>query len=324
MAADMSMMAVVVTTMLMQASAFMPLQRPCGLAVAGRAFGAPGGTRLPWTCTRRQECGAALRPSRALSGDRRQVRGHFAGCLRMAAPGASQDDHARAHETNPVEAGERGGAQEGLPAESGLLEIDGNHASTAEDSDQLFFSGTAFEFALGGVALWLGKQLDSSALGVGFDLSPASIALGLVWTIVPCAFVYSIKLLDLEELKEIEAITRDFSRRLFVGRSDLGLALFCFGAGFGEELLFRGVFHQELETLFGFFPAAAIVGLGFGASHNLTPAYFTISGLTSFIFSYMFASSGSNVVVPVVAHATYDYIALKLTLREIEELDAGK
>jgi hypothetical protein len=38
----------------------------------------------------------------------------------------------------------------------------------------------------------------------------------------------------------------------------------------------------------------------------------------------MFASSGSNVVVPVVAHATYDYIALKLTLREIEELDAGK
>jgi membrane protease YdiL (CAAX protease family) len=241
----------------------------------------------------------------------------------MSSPDSNQDRQ----QSRLYEAARSGADEEkaGWPVSSTLSEIaDVEDSSTAEDSDKLFYSGTAFEFALGGVALLFGKLLDMSALGAGFDLSPESIALGLLWTIPPCAFVYSIRFLELEELKEIEAITRDFTRRLFLGRPNLALALFCFGAGFGEELLFRGVLHQKLESLLGFVPAAAMVGLGFGASHNLTPAYFTISGLTSFIFSYMFASSGSNVVVPIVAHATYDYIALKLILKEIEELDIGK
>jgi membrane protease YdiL (CAAX protease family) len=242
----------------------------------------------------------------------------------MSSPDSNQDRQ----QPRLYEAADRSGEDEEKsrwPVASTLSEIaDVQDPSTAEDSDKLFYSGTAFEFALGAVALVFGKLLDLSALGAGFDLSPESIALGLLWTIPPCAFVYSIRFLELEELKEIEAITRDFTRRLFLGRPNLALALFCFGAGFGEELLFRGVLHQKLESLLGFFPAAAMVGLGFGASHNLTPAYFTISGLTSFIFSYMFASSGSNVVVPIVAHATYDYIALKLILKEIEELDMGK
>ena len=188
-----------------------------------------------------------------------------------------------------------------------------------EDSDQLFLSGTAFEFALAVVALLLGKFLDMSALGPGFDVCPAAIATGFLWTLVPLAFVYSIKLLDLKELKEIGEITEDFAKRLFAGRSNFALALFCFGAGFGEELLFRGIFHQKLELLLGFYPAAAAVGLGFGLAHNLTPAYFVISGLSSFIFSFMFASSGSNIVIPIVAHATYDFVALKITLRDMQK-----
>ena len=184
--------------------------------------------------------------------------------------------------------------------------------------DQLFFSGTAFEFVLAAIAIALGKYLDVSALGAGFDLSPESIGAGLLWTLAPLAFVNSIRLLELEELKEIEAITQEFAQKLFVGRSKFQLALFCFSAGFGEELLFRGIFHQKLELLFGFVPAASIVAAGFGSAHFLTPAYFAISGLSSFIFSYMFASSGNNIVVPVIAHAVYDYVALEMTLNEMK------
>jgi len=184
--------------------------------------------------------------------------------------------------------------------------------------DQLFFSGTAFEFVLAAIAVAIGKYLDVSALGAGFDLSPESIGAGLLWTLAPLAFVSSIRLLELEELKEIEAITQEFAQKLFVGRSKFQLALFCFSAGFGEELLFRGIFHQKLELLFGFVPAASIVAAGFGSAHFLTPAYFAISGLSSFIFSYMFASSGNNIVVPVIAHAVYDYVALEMTLNEMK------
>jgi len=42
------------------------------------------------------------------------------------------------------------------------------------------------------------------------------------------------------------------------------LALFCFAAGFGEELLFRGIVQQQLEQLVGISPAAIAVAVGFG------------------------------------------------------------
>jgi len=203
------------------------------------------------------------------------------------------------------------------PAES--MEVDLDQAGSP---DQLFFSGTAFEFALAAIAVALGMFLDVSALGAGFDISPASIGVGLLWTLAPLAFVSSIRLLELEELKEIEAITEEFAQKLFVGRSKSQLALFCFAAGLGEEMLFRGIFHQKLELLFGFFPAATIVAAGFGSAHFLTPAYFAISGFSSFIFSYMFAVSGNNIVVPVIAHAVYDYVALEMTLNEMQKKGA--
>ena len=190
-----------------------------------------------------------------------------------------------------------------------------------DDSDELFLSGTAFELVLAAVGVAVGKALGLSALGAGFDLSPASLAAGLLWTLPPLAFVGGLRMLDLKSLKEIEKITQDFARRLFLGRSNAQLALFCFSAGFGEELLFRGVLHQKLELLFGFMPAAITVGIGFGLAHNLTPTYFIISGLSSCLFSLMFYASGSNIVVPVVAHATYDFIALKLTLDDIASKD---
>ena len=76
------------------------------------------------------------------------------------------------------------------------------------------------------------------------------------------------------------------------------------------------------DKFFGFAPAAVTVGVGFGLAHNLSPAYFIISGLSSCIFSVMFANSGNNIVIPVVAHALYDLIALKLTLDDIAKKDA--
>jgi membrane protease YdiL (CAAX protease family) len=209
-----------------------------------------------------------------------------------------------------------------VPADRALDPASPLKAFDESESDQLFVSGTAFEFVLVGVAAILGKLLSVSALGAGFELSPSTLAAGVLWTIPPLAFVGSIRLLKLEALEEIEKITEEFARRLFVKRPDWQLALFCFAAGVGEEMLFRGIFHQKLELLFGFAPAAVTVGVGFGLAHNLSPAYFIISGLSSCIFSVMFANSGNNIVIPVVAHALYDLIALKLTLDDIAKKDA--
>lgn len=94
------------------------------------------------------------------------------------------------------------------------------------------------------------------------------------------------------------------------------IALMAIGAGVTEELLFRGVFQTWLA---GFMPAAfAIVlpNIVFGLLHARTTLYAIIAGLVGCYLGVIFWASG-NLVVPVVAHALYDVVALELTRRAI-------
>lgn len=294
------------------ALAFMP-GSPAVRAGMGRAAGA---LRV---CSVNLNAGRMLlAPSR--SSPTMVRRGGVIGLTSMIRPEDPSSRHARAVSVLSSSSSDK------VPAEIPRVELDASDGALeayddGQSPDQLFFAGTCFEFVLAAVAAVIGWVVNVSVLGAGFDLSPATVGAGLLWTAVPLAFVSCIRLFDFEFLKEIHLITIDFARKLFVDRSMLQLAVFCFAAGFGEELLFRGIFHQKLELLFGFYPAATAVAVGFGAAHFLTPAYFVISGLSSYIFSFMFASSGNNIVIPVVAHAVYDFIALKLVLNEIADMD---
>jgi len=189
----------------------------------------------------------------------------------------------------------------------------------ALSSDQLFYLCTSFEFALAAVSGALGSWLQVSALGAGFDLSPSTIAAGCLWTLVPVGFNGSMRLLDLRGMRNVHQVSTEFVQRLFVKRSVAQLALFCFAAGFGEELLFRGIVQQQLEQLVGISPAAIAVAVGFGLGHSVTSAYFVLSALSSLIFSLMFVSSGNNIVVPVLAHGIYDFLAISYILFEIAQ-----
>jgi len=85
----------------------------------------------------------------------------------------------------------------------------------------------------------------------------------------------------------------------------LGLA-----AGFGEEMLFRGVLQNELGIRIGSDAiAVGIASIIFGLLHAVTPLYAFLAALASVYFGWLYLITG-NLAIPIVTHAFYDWVAL--------------
>ena len=95
-------------------------------------------------------------------------------------------------------------------------------------------------------------------------------------------------------------------------------------AGFGEELLFRGVLQPWLGRIH---PWVGIIGanLIFGALHALTPAYAVFATAFGLYLSWLYVGYDEpNLARPIIAHALYDYVAFLIIVREVRrEVSAG-
>jgi len=85
-------------------------------------------------------------------------------------------------------------------------------------------------------------------------------------------------------------------------------------AGFGEEGLFRGLLQGWLAENLS--PAAGLLAAStlFGLLHFVTPAYAIIAGLLGLYLGILYLVTG-NLVVPIVVHALYDFLALLYLVR---------
>jgi membrane protease YdiL (CAAX protease family) len=92
-------------------------------------------------------------------------------------------------------------------------------------------------------------------------------------------------------------------------------------AGFGEELLFRGLLQRLLESWLNFGGWGRIAGLIasnviFGLLHFLTPTYAILAGLMGGYFGLLLdATHPPNLVTAMIAHGVYDYLAFLLLRR---------
>ena len=101
---------------------------------------------------------------------------------------------------------------------------------------------------------------------------------------------------------------------LFRGIGPPGLAVLAVLAGLAEEALFRGVAQPWLAGLVTPWPAVALTGLAFGLLHPVSLAYTVLAGLAGAYFGALVVITG-NLLVPVVAHAGYDLVALLVLAR---------
>lgn len=80
-------------------------------------------------------------------------------------------------------------------------------------------------------------------------------------------------------------------------------------AGVGEELLFRGVVQAALTQRTDFVAGLALASLLFGLMHPFTLGYVLLTALLGAYLGLAWVWTG-NLLVPVVAHFLYDFVAM--------------
>jgi membrane protease YdiL (CAAX protease family) len=103
---------------------------------------------------------------------------------------------------------------------------------------------------------------------------------------------------------------------LFAAASPLQLVGISLLAGIGEEALFRGVIQGWLGAYMDRWVALGVSSVLFGLGHFITPTYAAMAGLLGCYLGALVIVS-DNLLVAMVVHALYDYVALHYLLRRL-------
>jgi membrane protease YdiL (CAAX protease family) len=100
---------------------------------------------------------------------------------------------------------------------------------------------------------------------------------------------------------------------LFRGCGLAHLAVIAALAGLGEEMLFRGFLQEAIGRWVGgpsgTWVALAAASLLFGLVHPFTLSYVLLAALIGLYLGWLWIATG-NLLVPIAAHAVYDFLAL--------------
>ncbi len=127
--------------------------------------------------------------------------------------------------------------------------------------------------------------------------------LGALIPLVLFAIILSGKINNVPLLGSLKRTIIDDIKPIFSETKFIDLCFISACAGFGEELLFRGVIQAKLGIV-----ASSIV---FGLLHFITPAYCFIATIMGFYIGYLFLYYDS-LLVAVQLHFIYDLGALIL------------
>lgn len=172
----------------------------------------------------------------------------------------------------------------------------------------LLFQGALIPFALVlalllGLTPWNDMAISGEALLVA--LLAAAPPLVLAWWLSRQSYPWVRQLLDrVHQVLDL----------LFRGGSQVAIVAVSLFAGFGEELLFRGVAQAGLEQYLGAGAALAVASLLFGLVHAITPAYFVLATLMGLYLGLLYQLTG-NLLVACLVHALYDWAAITWYLR---------
>lgn len=103
-------------------------------------------------------------------------------------------------------------------------------------------------------------------------------------------------------------------RPLFLGCGVGQLGVLALLAGLAEEALFRGVIQSGLSRWLSSGIALIATSIVFGLIHFLTLSYAALATLVGLYLGALLLVSG-NLLVPIVVHAVYDFIALIVLIR---------
>ncbi len=167
----------------------------------------------------------------------------------------------------------------------------------------LLFEGILLVLAIG-LALFVGLQPWAE-----LQSSPNAWMVSVVATVPLILLLVILLQLPFEWIERIMEAVRTALLPMIQRTGLWGIALLSIMAGVGEEFLFRGVIQEWLVSPLGEWGALAVASLLFGAAHFITPAYFILATLMGAYLGLLYIWTG-NLLVPVVVHALYDFVAL--------------
>ncbi|MDQ3222859.1 MAG: CPBP family intramembrane metalloprotease [Gemmatimonadota bacterium] len=151
---------------------------------------------------------------------------------------------------------------------------------------------------------WLGISLDErlrltpGAVGVGV-VAAVPLLLGLRWIVTT----------RLSPFRRLVSLVVEQLGPLLASRSATEVALLATLAGLAEEILFRGVVQPGLTSVLPSGVALVVTSVVFGLAHFVTPVYALLAGAAGLYLGALILLQG-NLLVPIVAHAVYDFVAL--------------
>lgn len=181
-------------------------------------------------------------------------------------------------------------------------------------SRRLYTTMLLFEAGLGVVALAIGYWLESPSWRT-WDWSLGAWWLGILWTIPPVIVLLVMLYADWDPLARFRSLLEKRVAPIFAALHWWQLLLLAAAAGWGEELLFRGLLQPLLCQWLGTWVGISVLALVFGLAHALSPLYFALTMAMSLYLSWLLESTG-NLAVPLLVHGFYDAIALLIVQKE--------
>ncbi len=176
-----------------------------------------------------------------------------------------------------------------------------------------------FEGVLIAVAWAMGWALETPLSGRVF-LRWEDLGWGAMATVPPLLAMLACTRLPWKALRCLMKEVDENIIPLFSRASSLQLILLSLLAGIGEEALFRGVLLGWLGSLMNCWVALGITSVLFGLGHLITSTYAFLAALLG-LYMGALVLAYDNVLVAMVTHALYDYVALIYLLRRSRAMD---
>ena len=190
----------------------------------------------------------------------------------------------------------------------------------ATDRSQFLRLAAVFEGGLVFVALGLGLVFRINPFAE-FRVEGTAIAVGIAAALPPFLLLVVTDRFRFSALERIKRIVLQLLGPSLIACRWYELVAVAALAGFGEELVFRGVLQRLFERWLDFRGSGPIAGLVasnviFGLLHCLTPTYGVLAALMGIYFGVLLdATHPPSVVAPILAHGLYDYLAFLLLRR---------
>jgi uncharacterized protein len=175
------------------------------------------------------------------------------------------------------------------------------------------YFGLLFEASLILLALLLGWLLHQPALAT-LEWGFGAAGLGVAFAALMLFGLLVLIRVRFPPFVRLRRLFDEFARPFFAPYTVFDVAILSATAGVGEEMLFRGVIQAVFERWWGVWIALFAASILFGLLHALTPTYALLAILAGVYLGGFWLLTG-NLLVVIIAHAVYDFLALLYLLR---------